>query len=236
MYSGPCGSGGTSVDGNQDMSRINEALSRAGVQHSHGSGSTPAGEDVFVSPWRFGGAEPQKTVSGRATTPNPILHVVRSSLVERFRPGWRERLMVWPAVDACLVEQFRRLAATLLQSQRATGLKSVIIASASPGDGKTLTALNLALVLSESYRQTVLLIDADLRRPTIGEGAGLTVTDGLSEAIRADYEGKVGLAQLTETLTLLPAGAGERDPLSGLTSTRMQSPLQDGADKFKRVI
>src|SRR4029450_12477909 len=64
-------------------------------------------------------------------------------------------------------EQYRRLAAALHQAQRATGFKVVMVVSAVAGEGKTLTASNLAMTLSESYRRDVLLIDADLRRPSL---------------------------------------------------------------------
>ena len=66
-----------------------------------------------------------------------------------------------------LVEQFRSLAATLHRAQLEQPLKSVIVTSASPGDGKSHVAVNLALTLSDSYRRRVLLIDADLRRPSL---------------------------------------------------------------------
>jgi Mrp family chromosome partitioning ATPase len=62
-------------------------------------------------------------------------------------------------------EQYRRLAASLHQAQIGSGMRVVMISSALPGEGKTLTAANLSLTLSESYDRRVLLVDADLRRP-----------------------------------------------------------------------
>lgn len=230
------------------MSRIDEALSRAG-NRARFFDSGQAGSDVFVSPWALSGDDTQKTASGQPVTDDvstrtrrepdestPILHVARQSLVEQFRPEWKKRLLVWRDADPRLVEQFGRLAGKLVQRQRTDSLKSLIIASAMPSDGKTLTALNLALVVSESYRHRVLLIDADLRRPTIGEAANLAITDGLNEAIKASNERKAPLVQLTETLTVLPAGGPEPDPLSNLTSPRMQRLLQEAAVRFDWVI
>ena len=72
-----------------------------------------------------------------------------------------------PQADPASREQYRRLAATLHHAQAEHGLKVVMVASAVPGEGKTLTATNLALTLSESYQRRVLLIDADLRRPSL---------------------------------------------------------------------
>jgi general secretion pathway protein A len=69
-----------------------------------------------------------------------------------------------PAPDVPLaVEQYRRLAAALLRARATHGVKSVLIASALQGEGKSVTAANLALTLARSYHRRVLLIDADLR-------------------------------------------------------------------------
>ena len=56
--------------------------------------------------------------------------------------------------------------------------------SPSPGDGKSHVAVNLALTLSDSYRRRVLLIDADLRRPTLHLLFGIPNTGGLSQALK----------------------------------------------------
>jgi Mrp family chromosome partitioning ATPase len=68
-----------------------------------------------------------------------------------------------PKLSAVSREQYRQLAATLHNAQAENGLKAVMIASAVGGEGKTLTAANLALTFAESYRRRVLLVDADLR-------------------------------------------------------------------------
>ena len=84
------------------------------------------------------------------------------------------KIVLSPLAPPGSVEQYRRLAATLHHAQAQTGMKIVMVASAMPGEGKTLTATNLALTLSESYRRKVLhhrrrsapADDApDLRRP-----------------------------------------------------------------------
>src|SRR5262249_34325104 len=121
------------------------------------------------------------------------LHVVWPSLLGRFKSEWRDRLAVGPEVEPGLAEQFRRLAGTLLQNQRGEHIRSVMITSAAPADGKTLTAMNLSLILSESYKRRVLLIDGDLRRPTISVATNLSGVEGLSEVIHAADERRVPL-------------------------------------------
>jgi protein-tyrosine kinase len=156
--------------------------------------------------------------------------------VMSFSSAWRERLASPPEGDPGLIEQFRRLAATLHHAQRANGLKSVMVTSASPGDGKTLTAVNLALVLAESYRSRVLLIDADLRRPSIPSVADIGDGSGLGEALRAPTEQKLALVPITSRLTLLPAGQPIANSIEALTSPRMRQILDEAATRFDWVI
>jgi capsular exopolysaccharide synthesis family protein len=143
---------------------------------------------------------------------------------------------VTPDADPSIGEQFRKLAATLLHGQRDGRLKVIAVTSAVPAEGKTLTTLNIARVLAESYRRRVLLIDADLRRPRLTEAASLALAEGLSEMLKASEDRRATLTQLTEHLWFLPAGRPDPEPLSGLTSARMQRLLQEAADRFDWVI
>jgi capsular exopolysaccharide synthesis family protein len=156
--------------------------------------------------------------------------------LERFASGWRERLAIGGQSNPVLADQFRRLAATLLHVQRTENLRTLLVTSALAADGKTMTAVNLSLVLSESYRKRVLLVEGDLRRPAISRIAGVPKGPGLSEVLKAHDDRRLTLVQLTETLTLLPAGHPDPDPLSALTSSRLQALLQDASEQFDWVI
>jgi capsular exopolysaccharide synthesis family protein len=111
-----------------------------------------------------------------------------------------------------------------------------MVTSAVPGDGKTMTSLNLALVLSESYRRRVVLVEADFRRPRIGGVINLPMAEGLSDIMKSPEDRKVKPVQLTPYLTLVPAGRPDADPVSGLTSRRMQEFLLSAAEEFDWVI
>ena len=80
------------------------------------------------------------------------------------------------------VEQYRRLAGAVHGLQVDRGLKTLMVTSAVPNEGKTLTVTNLALTLSESYKRRVLLIDADLRRPSVHDLFRIPNTTGLAES------------------------------------------------------
>jgi protein-tyrosine kinase len=206
---------------------------------------------VFASPWTFGDPErpakrPERaepaTDRFRPADPAPAFdepaprRIARQPVSDRFRAEWKERLSVGQAADPHLGEQFRRLAATLIHGQRTSRLKVLVITSAVPEEGKTLTSINLALILSESYRRRVLLIDADLRRPSISAIANLETTEGLGEAVTAREERKVSLIQLSDTLSLLPAGRPQKDPLSGISSPRLHRLLEEASSQFEWVI
>ena len=82
-----------------------------------------------------------------------------------------------------------------------------MVTSAVAADGKTITAVNLSLVLSESYRRRVLLVEGDLRRPAIVEWPVLPVGPGLTEALKAQTIARPSLVQLTDDLDAVPSGS-----------------------------
>ena len=133
------------------------------------------------------------------------------------------------------LEQYRRLAAPLHDVQVEQGLKTVMITSSVPREGKTLTAINLALTLSESYARHVLLIDADLRRPSVHEALGVRNETGLSEALR-DERHQLTFVEWSPRLSVLPAGQPGANPLAGLTSGRMRALLDECEARFDWVL
>lgn len=133
-------------------------------------------------------------------------------------------------------EQYRQLAAALHHAQKERNLAVVMVASALAGEGKTLTSTNLALTLSESYRKRVLLIDADLRRPSVHEVFELPNTSGLTDGLKTPKEQKLPLVKVTERLTVLPAGRPTNDPMSLLTSERMKRLIEEAVEAFDWVI
>jgi capsular exopolysaccharide synthesis family protein len=139
-------------------------------------------------------------------------------------------------MDPGSVEQYRRLAATLHHTQVERGTKKVMVASAVAGEGKTLTALNLALTLSESYHRRVLLIDADLRNPRIHEMLNVVNVTGLNEALANARQTKATLIAVSPRLSVLPAGRPNPDPVGPLTSRRMSQLLAKASAHFDWVV
>lgn len=133
-------------------------------------------------------------------------------------------------------EQYRRLAAALHQAQRTSGFKVVMVASAVAGEGKTLTAANLAMTLSESYRRDVLLVDADLRRPSLHVVFQVPGAPGLSDGLITSEDPKLPLHRVSERLAILPAGRPTSDPIGALTSERMRRLIDEAREVFDWVV
>jgi capsular exopolysaccharide synthesis family protein len=158
------------------------------------------------------------------------------ALFQGFNPSVAEKIVSTPDIRPAFVEQYRKLAGVLHHAQLEKNLKVVMVTSAVAGEGKSLTATNLALTFSESYRRSVLLIDADLRRPILHETFQVPNISGLGDGLRAEKEQKLSLVQVSPRLTLLTAGRPDPDPMSGLTSDRMRRVIEEAAARFDWVI
>jgi len=225
------------------MGRIDEALCRSNLDAGRDTGAPPPAP----SPWLFDHHEGRHAAESLTSPARERVAGVRTgrALPEAgecptrwggFDAAAIERLVVARTAGPLLVEQFRSLAATLLQAGGEQPLRSVVVTSASPGDGKTHVAVNLALTLSDSYRRRVLLIDADLRRPSLHLLFRIHYDRGLGEALKATTAEKPATVQISETLTLLPGGQAEPNPLGGLSSDRMKRIVEDAASRFDWVI
>jgi capsular exopolysaccharide synthesis family protein len=140
------------------------------------------------------------------------------------------------ATFSAAVEQYRKLAASLHYAQSARGVKAIIVTSAIPGEGKSLTASNLALTLSGSYQRRVLLIDGDLRRPSLHEIFGVPNMAGLSDGLVRRSIREIAVRSVAPRLSLLPSGPPIDDPTGRLTSDQMKRVLDEARARYDWVI
>jgi protein-tyrosine kinase len=206
-------------------------MQRAGTGPAVPSESTGA-DEPFVSPWDVRSAPVEPEAPPRISA----VPVGKSPRAVTWSSHWRERCVASPTANHGMVEQFRRLAAVMQNAQATNGIRIIMMTSATPADGKTSTALNLGLVLSESYHRRVLLIDADLRRPSMGGLLELADVPGLGDALKSAHDQKLSVVQISPNLTLLPGGRPDPDPMRGLTSPRMKKILEDARERFDWVI
>lgn len=244
------------------MSRLTEALNRAGNRPAEPAAFPHADTFPSESPapvaapralegqtappagrrhdeLRSHDGEPERRQSPRAVVPPTRRGESRPSF-RGFNPKLLEKLVVPNGAPPEMLEEYRKLAALLHHAQLAHGSKVIMVTSAAPGEGKTLTACNLALTLSQSYLRNVLLIDADLRKPTVHTIFDLQNAAGLIDALRDAQAGivdrKVPLMEVTPRLKLLLSGGVTPDPTGLLTSQPLQKLLKDASDVFDWVI
>jgi protein-tyrosine kinase len=137
-------------------------------------------------------------------------------------------------MDPATREQYSKLASALHQAQTERALKVVMVTSTLPQEGKTLTTINLALTLSESYSRQVLLIDADLRAPSLHEAFCLNPEPGLQDGLLDDW--RRVLQRVHPHLVLLPAGRASNDPMGVLTLGAMQQMLDEARKGFDWIL
>jgi len=228
------------------MSRVDEAMRRAGAGDGvvdptdvaslskepfpleRGDRSRPA----VTAPAPADSSKTRESYETSQSAPAPS----DSTLFDRIDSRLTEKIVVDQNMSPASREQYRRLAAILHDAHNSQGLQVIMVASAAPGEGKTLTASNLALTFSESYQKRVILIDADLRRPTLHSIFRLDTTLGLSEGLMSNGESKMLVRQVSPRLAVLPAGRPSSDPMAGLTSDRMKKLIQEARQSFDWVI
>lgn len=135
-------------------------------------------------------------------------------------------------------EQFRTLRTNIQFSMVDKKLKSLIVLSATPAAGKSTVAANLAVTFALQGNQ-VLLVDCDLRRPSVHREFGLQNTAGLTNLL-ANQNGDVLDAYLhsceVEGLSILTSGPVPPNPAELLSSNRMKQLEKDVSERFDLVI
>src|SRR3954462_4206073 len=147
------------------------------------------------------------------------------------------RLVAAPAAQSLPAEQYRPLRTRVARAQNGRPLRALIITSPNKGDGKSLTAANLALTMAQEYNQRVLLLDADLRRPSLHRLFGISDTPGLTDVLMGGASIDEALVTVPEhRLTILPAGIVPTQPAELLGSASMRRILDGLRTRFDRII
>jgi capsular exopolysaccharide synthesis family protein len=160
----------------------------------------------------------------------PGTRIVRST-------GLDPALIAVLAPGAPAAEQYRALRTRLATSDRGTASDVILVTSPGRGEGKTVTATNLALTIAQDCQTRVCIVDADLRHSRVHALLGVADAPGLADLL-------TGEATLADTLvtiegqqiTVLPAGKPPAHPAEFLGSTAMRRTLQTLRTQFDRVI
>jgi polysaccharide biosynthesis transport protein len=136
-----------------------------------------------------------------------------------------------------MAESYRALRTSLLLSNLGSPPKVIMVTSALPQEGKTTTSINCAVVLAQKGVR-VLLIDADLRRPSIHKTLGMGPRSGLSNVLTGstDLDQAITRTPILPNLWVLPAGTPPPNPAELLASPNMRDVLQRLRGEYDHIV
>lgn len=224
------------------MSRIHEALKRAEEQ------KPPAWRPADPTPLNYVG-------EGEPAAASEVMHSPRRSEIPAtgrclrleelrqrcIKPGWRLNpdydVFSTQQSTALCAEQFRTLRSRLYRLREKSTVRTLLVTSTLPGEGKTFVALNLALAIARQHERRALLIDADLRASRLHVRLGAPSAPGLSDYLsgRAD-EFSVLQADPKVELFLVPAGRSVPNPSELLANGGFKRFLDGMSPIFDWVI
>jgi capsular exopolysaccharide synthesis family protein len=136
---------------------------------------------------------------------------------------------------SAISEQYRKVRTAIDFSNLDKELKVLNLTSTYPGEGKTVTAINLATVYSQTKQKT-LIIDLDLRKPKIHRAFKMKNDGGVCDYVQNDHHIKEGIEQVNEYLDVLVAGKKVPFPAEVLVSKKMQAMIDELKEMYDRII
>ncbi|MCU0669292.1 MAG: CpsD/CapB family tyrosine-protein kinase [Myxococcota bacterium] len=216
------------------MGKVYEALQRAEAERGRRGAAVGPGvsSQPVVSPARRARAE-----RGR-------LARIWNRIQEQFHPAQVEdantlnkRRITLLQPESFVAEQYRTLRARLDALATERPVRTIGVTSSMPGEGKTTTAVNLAIVSSMSLGRRVLLVDCDMRRPKVHAVLGLRPESGLAEILTGDATLEQAVVRVEGTdLSVLAVRATPSNPSELLSSDRMRSLIEELARSYDQVI
>ncbi|MGZ6230068.1 MAG: polysaccharide biosynthesis tyrosine autokinase [Syntrophales bacterium] len=142
--------------------------------------------------------------------------VLDNKLVSFFQPG------------SIVAEQFRRLRTYLFRPGLQDPPRTILVTSAFSGEGKSLIAINLAISIAVELHSYALLVDCDLRNPTLSRWFGLQESKGLSDYLLAKNElSELLVKTQIDKLSLLCGGSSQENPVELIGSKKMESLVEE---------
>jgi len=161
----------------------------------------------------------------------------------RFEPGEAEGVTMHPNnpciitngnPDTPIAEEYRKLKTVILRMTREEFRNTIMVTSSISGEGKSLTSANLAIMMAREFGQTVLLVDSDLRRPSLHEYLGMAPHVGLADCLEDRIDaGRAIVKTGIQKLSFMSAGKKVENPGELLTSQRMREFLLELKHRYQ---
>ena len=210
------------------MVKISEALDKAGYHEGIQLATENRAEEL------------QETLLSSPVPPTPPTPIIEKPKPAKALSGkWDERLFKAVNDDNNLPEVFKILRSRILHPKDGKAVpKTIMITSATPKEGKSFITANLGISLAQGIDQHSLLVDCDLRRPSLAGLFGMKTGAGLVDYLQDEMQ----LADLIcktslEKLSILPSGKPPLNPSELLSSTRMLALVEELSSRYEdRII
>lgn len=214
------------------MSRIEKALERAVQMRDRLIGPSPGDREQKVEDARPGREKALPPQADRPSDGEFGEFLIGESIIDRDLV--ERRIVCLTDPHSPVAEQYKKLKAKILRDTEKGFRNTIMVASAGIGEGKSVTAVNLAVSFANEIDHTVLLIDGDLRSPSVHRYLGLPNRPGLSEYLKGEAElpdllVKTGIGKLV----LLSAGKPPENPAELIASDRMKDLVNELKSRYK---
>jgi len=134
-------------------------------------------------------------------------------------------------------EEYRSLRTHVLHKGQRNKLKSIVVASVNPSEGKSVTALNLSWMLAQTDSTNALIIDADLRMPSLADYLGIETDKGLSDVLAGTASLADCIVKLEPSgLHILPGGEARQDVAELISGPKFKEILAEAREMFDFTI
>jgi capsular exopolysaccharide synthesis family protein len=227
------------------MSRIQHILEKAeregAALRTSGLGAPPP--IAATVPVTIDISTPPAPVRGTAIVPGPVAAESFASVStpgatsSEFSVRLNPLLVAGLSTKSPAAEQYRQLRTRLAHMEGAQNLRSVLVTSPQKGEGKSVTSANLALTMAQELHRKVVIVEADLRKPSLQHLFGLPPGPGLTDYLAGATDLDSVMRFLPEyQLTVITAGTSPANPAELLGSTAMRRMLDQLRTRFDRVI
>jgi capsular exopolysaccharide synthesis family protein len=153
-------------------------------------------------------------------------------------PGCVEpRLITITHPHASPCEEYRSLRTQVIHKSQKQKLQSIVVASVGPSEGKSITALNLSWLLAQTDGVSALIIDSDLRMPSLTDYLGIETEKGLSDVLAGNASLTDSIIKLQPAgLHLLPGGESRPDVAELISGPKFKEILREARSMFDYVI
>ena len=216
------------------MSRIQDILNKAEREGTARRTRSLSDSPVALAPAPMPAPAPPPPAAWVNPAAAPALdHHTVATATPRLDP----HLVAALAPQSVAAEQNPLLRTRLKNAANGRTVRTIIVTSPSMGDGKSVTAANLALTMAQEFHHRVLLIDGDMRRPSVATLFGLPVGPGLADVLMGGVELDAALVNFPDQrLTVLPAGTPPGHPAELLGSSGMRRVLDSLRTRFDTVL